>query len=294
MPSESSAHPTSLASQCRRRQDRVSPQSIPRTPPGEIPLWFEEAFASEGYDSDALELISGLRPHRSTSAPTTEVVGADVESADSPNSECGASQLPREIWVSETWPVEVKRIAEHWNPHHWKFSPVSIGIRNGAGCGCEDRCNAATCANAKENRFCMEANCSFAGCCGNALKEHPSLVLARSCVTGMRGLVTRDDIAAGEVLGEYFGHLDLFGPPCRNGPVNDGFRMHLKTRSTGDKYLGIDAKEKGGILRFMNHACNPCARFHEVQTGAHLTVVAVSVRDVTAGEEVTVSYGDRL
>ncbi|EGZ16232.1 hypothetical protein PHYSODRAFT_507033 [Phytophthora sojae] len=109
----------------------------------------------------------------------------------------------------------------------------------------------------------------------------------------MRGLLASAPIAAGEVLGEYLGHIDLFGPPCRNGPVNDGFRMHLKTRTTGNKHLGIDALERGTMLRLMNHACNPTARFHEVQCGTHLTVVAVAVRDIEAGEEVTVSYGDK-
>ncbi|KAE8951796.1 hypothetical protein PR001_g33579 [Phytophthora rubi] len=70
--------------------------------------------------------------------------------------------------------------------------------------------------------------------------------------------------------------------------------MHLKTRTTGNKHVGIDALEEGSMLRLMNHACNPTARFHEVQTGTHLTVVAVSVRDIWVGEEVTVSYGDKL
>ncbi|OWZ23143.1 hypothetical protein PHMEG_0002012 [Phytophthora megakarya] len=70
--------------------------------------------------------------------------------------------------------------------------------------------------------------------------------------------------------------------------------MHLKTRTTRNKCVGLDAKEAGGKLRFLNHACNPCARFHEVQTGERLTVVAVTIRAIAAGEQVTVSYGDRL
>ncbi|KAE8955031.1 hypothetical protein PF011_g31917, partial [Phytophthora fragariae] len=94
----------------------------------------------------------------------------------------------------------------------------------------------------------------------------------------MRGLVAMAPIAAGEVSGEYFGHLQLFGPPCRNGPTNEGNRMHLRTRTTGNKYVGLDAQNAGGKLRFMNHACNPSTRFHEVQTGQRLTVVAVTVR----------------
>ncbi|KAE9113521.1 hypothetical protein PF010_g10056 [Phytophthora fragariae] len=70
--------------------------------------------------------------------------------------------------------------------------------------------------------------------------------------------------------------------------------MHLKTRTTGNKFGGIDALEKGGLLRLMNHSCNAAARFHEVQTGDKLTVVAVTVRDVFPGEEMAVSYGSKL
>ncbi|OWZ09112.1 hypothetical protein PHMEG_00018237 [Phytophthora megakarya] len=182
----------------------------------------------------------------------------------------------------------VKRIS------HWRFLPVSIGINGGAGRGCATRCNAFSCLNASENRFCEERNCAFAGACGNSLQVNPSLVIARNKRTGLRGLVATSDIVAGEVIGKYLGQLDLFGPPCRNGPANDGYRMHLKTRTTRNKHIGLDAKEAGGVLRFFNHSCNPCARFHEVQTGERLTVVAVTIRDVAAEEHVTVSYGDRL
>ncbi|OWY90081.1 hypothetical protein PHMEG_00041953, partial [Phytophthora megakarya] len=73
-----------------------------------------------------------------------------------------------------------------------------------------------------------------------------------------------------------------------------GYRMRLKTRTTSNKYVGIDALDEGGKLRLMNHACNPCARFHEVQTGIQLSVVAVTVRAVLRGGQVTVSYGNEL
>jgi SET domain-containing protein len=148
--------------------------------------------------------------------------------------------------------------------------------------------------NTKESQFCTDKNCPYAGSCGNALLEHPPLIIAHSSLTGMQGLVAKDPIRAGVVLSKYLGHLDLFGPECRNGPVNDGYRMYPKTRSTGGKYLGIDGKDMGGKLRMMNHACNPPSRFHEVQTGTRLTVVAVTIRDVVTGEQGTVSYGDCL
>ncbi|KUF91521.1 hypothetical protein AM588_10003136 [Phytophthora nicotianae] len=70
--------------------------------------------------------------------------------------------------------------------------------------------------------------------------------------------------------------------------------LRLKTRAKGNKYVDIDAQHGGGKLRILNHSCNPCARFHEVQTESELTVVAVTTRDIFPGEEVTVSYGDKL
>ncbi|KAG1699715.1 hypothetical protein DVH05_012607 [Phytophthora capsici] len=138
------------------------------------------------------------------------------------------------------------------------------------------RCNAASCTNARESRFCTVENCAFGGEYGNGLQENPTLEICRNFRNGMRGLVASYAIPAGE------------------GPVNEGYRLHLKTRTTDNKIVGINALKCGGKLRLMNHLCNPVARFHEVQTGSQLAVVAVTIRDVFPGEEVTVSYGDRL
>ncbi|KAE9281576.1 hypothetical protein PR003_g27643 [Phytophthora rubi] len=197
-------------------------------------------------------------------------------------------------WVPAQWPADVTKVATQFNPRNWKFPKAMIGVRGGKGCGCLERCNAFTCCNAQEGRFCMDLNCSFAGKCGNALTEHPALDLCRNIRTGVRGLVAKSAIPAGEMLGQYLGHMQLLGPSCRNAPVNEGYRMYLRTRTTGRKYVGIDALERGGMLRMMNHSCCPTAHFHEVQTREELTVGAVTVHDVFPGEEVTVSYGDQF
>lgn len=107
-----------------------------------------------------------------------------------------------------------------------------MGIREGAGCGCEDQCTALSCLNAKESRFCTDWNCVFGGVCGNALRENTSLGIGRSSRTGMWGLTTTALIPAGEVIGEYLGHLQLFGPPYRNGPVNYRLTVHQAPRSS--------------------------------------------------------------
>ncbi|GMG15234.1 unnamed protein product [Phytophthora fragariaefolia] len=194
----------------------------------------------------------------------------------------------RDEWVPDVWPASVVRITEQ---RSWKFPRVPIGVQGGAGCECSQRCNALSCTNARQSRFCNE---SFGGVCENALRESSVLAIRRNTRTAMRGLVTTAAIPTGEVIGEYLGHVQLFGPPCQNAPANEGFKMYLKTRTTGNKFVGIDALEKDGLLRLMNHSCNAAARFHEVQTGDKLTVVAVTVRDVYPGEEMTVSYGSKL
>jgi hypothetical protein len=124
----------------------------------------------------------------------------------------------------------VEQIREQFNPHGWRFHPVSVGSRRGAGCGCETRCSASTCFNASESRFCTARNCVFGGVCGNALNESESLAIARSSKTGMRGLVATSFIPAGEVIGQYLGRLELFGAPSKSGPVNDGYQMRSRRR----------------------------------------------------------------
>ncbi|KAE9050471.1 hypothetical protein PR001_g2358 [Phytophthora rubi] len=122
-----------------------------------------------------------------------------------------------------------------------------------------------TFANARQSRFCNEINSAFV--CGNAMSECSALAILRNVRTGMRGLDGTAAVPAREVVGEYLDHVQLFGPPCRNAPANEGFKMHHKTRTAGNKFVGIDALEKGGFLRLRNHSCNTAARFREVQTG---------------------------
>ncbi|OWY93399.1 hypothetical protein PHMEG_00037221 [Phytophthora megakarya] len=117
------------------------------------------------------------------------------------------------------------------------------------------RCNAVNCLNAREGRFCTTYNCAFRGESGNGLRECPDLVISRNRRTGMQGLVASAAIPAGEVIGQYLGYLQVFGPPCKNGPVNDGYRMHLKPRTNRNKFVGLDAVECGSKMRLLNHSC---------------------------------------
>ncbi|KAE8971344.1 hypothetical protein PR001_g26918 [Phytophthora rubi] len=227
-----------------------------------IPSWFSEVYESDGYDTDALRIISRIPRVSAPSTPSSRTGSPGFEMT-------GDTTLHsvRDEWVPDVWPADVKLLSGQHNPRNWKFTRVPTGARGGVGCGCAVRCTALTCLNARQSRFCNESNCAFAGGCGNALCESTALQICRNTRTGMWGLVAKRAIPAGEVIGQYFGHVQLFGPPCRTAPANDGYRMHLKTRSSGNKYMGIDALHEGDHLHLMNHHCNGAARFHEVQTG---------------------------
>ncbi|KAE9034356.1 hypothetical protein PR003_g1434 [Phytophthora rubi] len=56
----------------------------------------------------------------------------------------------------------------------------------------------------------------------------------------------------------------------------------------------INAEWMGGLIRFLNHSCEPAAEFREVSNGRRTTVVAATTRRIWRGEEVTVDYGDDL
>ncbi|EGZ11868.1 hypothetical protein PHYSODRAFT_250536 [Phytophthora sojae] len=83
----------------------------------------------------------------------------------------------------------------------------------------------------------------------------------RNARTRQLSVVATDDIESGEVLGQYLGELE----------------HHL-----------------GGLMRFVNHSCEPVATFHEVANGRRTTVVVATTEDVLQGQEITVDYGDDL
>ncbi|ETP36855.1 hypothetical protein F442_15301 [Phytophthora nicotianae P10297] len=278
-----------------RRVVEIAPHRYRYTGKSPVYKWFDECFHSDGYESNDIDNIS--TSSRKTSRGFSQVSPSAASIASSPGFVLlGDTSLDsaRSEWTREFWSREVMVLTNQCNPDGIEFPPASTGRRNGEGCGCYTRCTALSCLNASCSRFCDAHNCTFGGDCGNSLKESPVLQISRNTRSGIRGITVFAAIPAGEVVGEYLGHLKLAGPPMKNGSANEGYMMRLKTRAKGNKYVGIDAQHGGGKIRLLNHSCNPCARFHEVQTESELTVVAVTTRDIFPGEEVTVSYGDKL
>ncbi|KAF4044936.1 SET domain-containing protein [Phytophthora infestans] len=222
--------------------------------------------------------VASLDSSATCSSPGFEILQMEYPPKD-PNS-----------WEPASWPRDVERLHTQIKPIYCKFPSVSMG----GMCRCKQSCTTASCENAKNNRFCCRNNCSFAGMCGNALKESKRITICKSPYKGGLGLVASRAIPRDTIIGEYFGNIELFGPPRANGYPNNGYILHLKTPSESGKRYGVDASVAGGLFRLANHACNPCAAFHEVQIGRYVTVAVVTDRDVFPGDEITVSYGDAL
>ncbi|KAF4142771.1 hypothetical protein GN958_ATG08083, partial [Phytophthora infestans] len=219
--------------------------------------------------SSALDVVPGSTRHHSghDSDPTLS------STCSSPGFEVietkGHSKGPKR-WEPATWPEHVERLHGHITPAYFKYASVSAG----GMCHCRELCNVSTCQNAKYNRFCYRGNCSYAGMCGNALRESKRIAICKSSFRGGLGLVATRAIPKDTIIGEYFGKIET---PAQSGQRYD-----------------IDAREAGGLFRLANRACNPCARFHEAQTGRHLTLAVATVRDVFPGDEITVAYGNAL
>ncbi|ETO63285.1 hypothetical protein F444_18963, partial [Phytophthora nicotianae P1976] len=107
--------------------------------------------------------------------------------------------------------------------------------------GCNRRCNALGYLNTKFDRFCTTSSHSFAGSCENSLQESLYLAISWNARTSMRGITATHPIPADEIIEQYSGHLEHFGPPCHNARPNEGNRMHLKMKTTRNAYVSLDA-----------------------------------------------------
>ncbi|EGZ17022.1 hypothetical protein PHYSODRAFT_499938, partial [Phytophthora sojae] len=72
--------------------------------------------------------------------------------------------------------------------------------------------------------------------------------------------------------------------PCRVDSCRNSL-MHL--------YCNINCcPNMRGLMRFVNHSCQPVAKFVEVANGRRTTVVVASPQDIHRGKEVIVDYDD--
>ncbi len=137
--------------------------------------------------------------------------------------------------------------------------------------------------------FCTPSNCSVGPECGNSIHTKPGLVLRR----GKNGCCVVTSIRAGQCIAPYWGRLTTFDYEAMVEVVSD-YVMALIERSTRGKKVSVDAKEAGGISRFMNHSCEPNARFVERRYRRDVVVMVIAQQDIQPGDEISVSYGEEV
>jgi SET domain-containing protein len=108
----------------------------------------------------------------------------------------------------------------------------------------------------------------------------PKTVVKQSSIAG-RGLHAAVSIARSEVVSVKGGHLIDRATRERNRAVINDADMQV----TDELFLApLTEEEFGSVMMFLNHCCEP-------NVGVQGQIVFVALRDVAAGEELTIDYG---
>ncbi|POM64280.1 Set domain containing hypothetical protein [Phytophthora palmivora] len=112
-----------------------------------------------------------------------------------------------------------------------------------------------------------------------------------------RSLYTSTDLDIGNVVGEYCWKLSEFpavvhGQPDQAVKQNSGHTLLYNAKSIKKNYVYVDALKCGSITRFVSHACDPNAAFVQQQTRCLVKVLVKMIKDVKAGAQITVHYGN--
>jgi hypothetical protein len=120
------------------------------------------------------------------------------------------------------------------------------------------------------------------------------------------GVFAKSAFREGDVLGWYTGELKTLDN-CGDGDYLmemeiGAFSPHWDTNQDSEfdsdheeahgVTVYIDGEKKGNWTRFINHSCKPHALFRIRRVGRVKIMTVEAIRDVSAGEELTVSYGN--
>ncbi|POM80809.1 Set domain containing hypothetical protein [Phytophthora palmivora] len=189
------------------------------------------------------------------------------------------------------WPKEIKRI-ETCITNGVKFQDIG-GVHK---CGCTVDCFMDECNNALMEMFCTPTCCSLGARCSNAPRSLKTLKLFDTHRVGL-GVYTTSNLDVGDVLGEYCGELSEY-PAIVEGQAkqavkqNSGYTLLYNAKSEARNYVYVDALHCGSITRFISHACDPNAAIVEQQNRSRVKAMVKMIKDVQAGAEITVNYGD--
>ncbi|GMF31780.1 unnamed protein product [Phytophthora fragariaefolia] len=192
------------------------------------------------------------------------------------------------------WPGNVKYLEECEVSEGIEFADIG----DGHSCKCVGDCFMDTCCNAALAIFCTPECCALNASCSNAPRTRKTLKLYDTGRVGL-GVFTTTFLEVGDVVGEYTGRLCAYsalvvGQPAQAMKQNSGYTMLLNERAVNGKFVYIEALNCGSITRFMSHACDPNVAFVEMQNRTTVKVMAVMIKSVKAGAQLTVNYGNQI
>ncbi|KAE9170899.1 hypothetical protein PF002_g29966 [Phytophthora fragariae] len=82
------------------------------------------------------------------------------------------------------------------------------------------------------------------------------------------------------------------GQPPLAVKQNSGYTLLYNAKSVNKNSVYVDALKCGSITRFISHSCDPNAAFVEQQMRSRVRVFVKMIKNVKAGAQVTVHYGN--
>ncbi|GMF57252.1 unnamed protein product [Phytophthora fragariaefolia] len=192
------------------------------------------------------------------------------------------------------WPGNVQYLEECEVLDRIEF----VDIGDGHSCKCVGDCFMDTCCNAALAIFCTPECCALNASCSSAPRARKTLKLYDTGRVGL-GVFTTTFLEVGDVVGEYTRCLCAYsalvvGQPAQAMKQNSGYTTLLNERAVNGKFVYIEALNCGSITRFMSHACDPNGAFVEMQNRTTLKVMAVIIKSVKAGAQLTVNYDNQI
>ncbi|POM77459.1 Set domain containing hypothetical protein [Phytophthora palmivora] len=233
--------------------------------------------------------VSAIKMRNLLAMPTIRLRLVDLHERRKANSP--AAHDPRFAHAEVPWPEGVQRI-ETSVANDIVFPDLGdFGV-----CRCEGDCFIDTCDNAVAAVFCTPSSCKLGALCSNTPRVRETLKLFNTERVGL-SVYTTADMDVGDIVGEYTGELSEYdavvpGQPPMAVKQNSGYTLLMHTKSVRKKFVYVDALRCGSIMRFISHSCDPNAAFVEVRNGVGVKVLVRMLKDVKAGAQITVHYGD--
>lgn len=195
-----------------------------------------------------------------------------------------ADALYEEEVVYVPWPDDVKKLMWYDNPERIRFKHQPTYVP----CRCLRACAFGYCANETTAVFCSDKICNVGARCGNRVEAAAGMRLAR----GTRGYEVRAtaEIAVGTTIAPYLGVYTTRDPELTTEDIE--YTLAMQERDVKGRSVYIDSEKCGNITRYMNHACEPNAKFFEKRNKSVVVVVVVAMKTIYPGQEITVRYGD--